>query len=523
MRTQLALTFVAALFLLPGCRKEETAAPPPPEVAPERDLWAELSALREAGKSNEVVTVLENAFTDEAFVEQRVEVARALIGSNLDLGQLAAAQEAFLTAAAAGDDETDLASAVFGMVESYMLYEGRHEDLIAWCESLLTKGLPEQAKAGVVVYMFEARRALGQIDKILEFLPSLTTAYAPRTANVAVSRLLGSMLRNRQFEEFDRVLAFLAARFPDNKDFVAMAANYGVRGLIAQSKLDEAEKLLSENLDLLGDGVSADLAGQILKDATAKGETELAERLCTSILDRETVPERLLQRIATQWLKLGKAKGDAGETLERLTRVLARTESASNQLRLINEVFYFIVQQGDADAKEQAVNLCEALKPRLEAERDVTQVSLILLDGCFMLEDFDRALRVAEGGIPGRSQAWLEMLIVKIRAHKALVAGNTREAVRWFRQFMAKITTDEEGAGTYVDPVSGDRVSREEVLGLNAVRIAELWQKEGETVKAAAAFAEARDFYQKAFDASEEESAARKRLLEKMKAVPAAE
>ena len=77
--------------------------------------------------------------------------------------------------------------------------------------------------------------------------------------------------------------------------------------------------------------------------------------------------------------------------------------------------------------------------------------------------------------------------------------GDIDEAVKGFRAFMALVakTTD-----TQPDPTNGVVYSPDMIQGFNAKRIGDIYKKAGRDAEAAAAYAEARAFYEKALPAA---------------------
>jgi hypothetical protein len=108
-------------------------------------------------------------------------------------------------------------------------------------------------------------------------------------------------------------------------------------------------------------------------------------------------------------------------------------------------------------------------------------------------------------------------LTAKINAHLALSEGRKEEAIAQFREFMRLI---EGGEQNMEDPLSNATVSKEFVLGLNAVRIADLWTSLGKEQEAAAARAEAKGWYQKALEKTKEGAELRKAVEKEMKKLP---
>jgi hypothetical protein len=118
-----------------------------------------------------------------------------------------------------------------------------------------------------------------------------------------------------------------------------------------------------------------------------------------------------------------------------------------------------------------------------------------MLDVSFCAGDFQAAARVVDAGVPGHDRKWHDMMGAKVHAHLALQQGNPREAVAQFRRFMECIAGE---ARDQFDPVTGSRVTRDMILGLNARRIGDILKAANDPAGARKAYAEARAYYEQA-------------------------
>ena len=518
MKRFLAVCLCLVMALVLGCPKKkavEEAEKPSPGDA----LWAEVRELFEMGKTNEVFRVLEAALTDEEMAPFKAGIVREIISLHLSLGDRAKAQERFLMLA----EDAEQAALVFGMIEHEMIRNKEYDALIDWCERLLAGTFPDAVRRGAVSYLLEAYRAVGNIDKLLEILPRVVLDFPPETAGPVVDGLLATMLREEEYVELELVLVLLEGQFADRAGFPAKIAAVRLRSLLARAELEQAEKVLLGAVRVLPDRTAAELLGMLTRQAVKAGKPDVADRVCKAILDINPPDGRLMQRASREWVLLGQVLKQPAGTLERLETVVKLGGAAELHLRLLNEVFYFIMQDGDQEAKDGVMALCLSLRDGVDADEDKYQATVVLLDGCFMLGDFGRALTIVRAGLPGKDEQETTMLAVKIEAHKAEAEGNLEEAIAKFRAFMAAMSNAAEKVEVFKDPISGLRVSLDEVLGLNAARIGRLWTKLGNGDKAKAAFTEARGHYQKALAEAKDGSDEQKAIRAELAKIPAAE
>ena len=139
------------------------------------------------------------------------------------------------------------------------------------------------------------------------------------------------------------------------------------------------------------------------------------------------------------------------------------------------------------------------------------------LDADFVLGDYDAALAVIDGGIADHDAAWHQMTRTKILAHKALADKEWATAVARFREFLDLLPDEDQH-----DPTTGIVFSRDSLVGLNEKRIGDIWTEAGDPAKAAAAYAAAREAYEKAIEKNQAGSETADYLQARLAEIPAA-
>jgi hypothetical protein len=148
--------------------------------------------------------------------------------------------------------------------------------------------------------------------------------------------------------------------------------------------------------------------------------------------------------------------------------------------------------------------LGEKLLPLVTEPESRKALKTMVLDGAFVREDYDTAVQLLEAGIPDRDADWHRMALAKVKAHRALKNNQPREAVRFFRDFMACLETVKEEDTS--DPSTGIQHTKEMILGRNAKRIGEILTAIPDPAAAATAFAEARGYYRAAMEKADAEA-----------------
>lgn len=108
------------------------------------------------------------------------------------------------------------------------------------------------------------------------------------------------------------------------------------------------------------------------------------------------------------------------------------------------------------------------------------------LDGFFLIGDYDSAIALLESGkLSSRSAGWCRGTAAKLRAHKAIDAKDSKEAVKQLLVFIDFMLSDEQKDFEECDPTTGVFYSREWVLARNYMRCANLSTEAGDAAKAA--------------------------------------
>jgi len=514
------ILLILLLSLAAGCgkRPEETPAakhetpPPPPPPMPE--LWAALSEHYAAGDTNAALAAMQQAFADPAFNAARGDILREIMFTQLSGNDVDGACKQYLDVL---DSDTDAALGAFGIIERHLLRNRDFDRLAAWCGELEVRDLPEPLQVQVFGNRLDVMRAQDDIVALQELLPEALAKF-PDSMRAICQRVFNAMLRDRQHESLSRILDFSDTEFSDHPGIPSLLCSYRVRLLFAENRLDEAAVVLRRGISLLPPSEAASLLDNLVRQAMAAEKTDLAEQVCKQLIDDTPADTQVFRSATRHWVRLARSAEDAAGVQQRLSVILQRGASVPDLVRLFASFFYFVVDKGDQETLRALVNDCEAVNARATDAADRARLIALLLDGSFMLHDYDRALRLLEAGIPDKDPKWHATLIPKVKAHKALDEDDTEQAINMFRLFMKEVEGMEE---SFPDPLTGAMVPAEAILAQNALRISTLWDDLGNADKATAAREEARGYYRKAIEGAEPNSDTYKSLRSALDAIPA--
>ena len=250
-------------------------------------------------------------------------------------------------------------------------------------------------------------------------------------------------------------------------------------------------------ITILNDSEINDLLRDIVPNAAKAGKRTVIDQCAEAILFNSAVSNKpasfaLAARIWGENVMATDKAAFPGR-LEIMLRANVPTEELAG---LYARNFYAFTEQPALFKKLIAFG--DRLAALITNEDLRNDIKIRVLDGCFLTQDYDRALTLLESRIPGadRTDAWHATAIVKVKAHRALQHNEPREAVTYFREFMDQLRKSNDA--TVSDPITGRFFPTAMVLGRNAKRIGDILADIPDPAEAAKAYAEARDLYAQA-------------------------
>lgn len=488
-----------------------TACRQDPEVAVQKAM-DQSRGLLEQGNVDGAVKVLQRVYDTKACAPFRPQLLGAIVNAHLAANRMDAAQSVFKAAAERNPAE---AGAVIGTIEEPLLRAGRFEDLATWCASLKTLPLEAATVARVAEYHTKALVRSGKMADLAAVLKDYLKRLPEDVGLGLVERRFTDAMGARAFDHAQALVALVSGD-PVSAARSGLEARLSVELLIARQRRAEALALFKRQARTVPDDSAASMLNRLVQAATAAGERQEVDTLCRFVLD--TLKDRAAVRNTAAELWVGNVQGDreVAVIVERLARIRQDGCPPDVVVRQIDRHYGTLMAKGTKAEFLALLELCQALAPGLQAE-DGARLSIIMLDLCFYLERFADALAIVEQKIPGRDSQWSRSLVSKIKAHLCLQQGKPREAVAHFREFMNAVAQDQ---ADQIDPVSGTRVTKEMILGLNAKRIGDILAADGDKDGAAKAYQEARDAYTAALKGFSEGSSEYTKITNDRAAVP---
>jgi len=261
-------------------------------------------------------------------------------------------------------------------------------------------------------------------------------------------------------------------------------------------------------VSLLHDNEINDLLHAIIPDAAKAGKRMVIDQCAAAILfSPHATNNPLSVALAARIWGENAMATDKSAFPSRLETMLRAKVPAEDLCELYNRHYYAFTEQPALFKKLIAFG--DRLAPLIKNSDLRNEVKIKVLDGCFLTQDYDRALALLEASIPGadRTEEWHATAIAKVKAHRALQRNEPREAVKYFREFMGQLRKSKDA--NIADPVTGLLFPKAMVLGRNAKRIGDILAGIPDPAEAAKAYAEARNLYAQALQETTNAEAAK--------------
>lgn len=512
MTRQIITVCVVLSIVLTGCSRQ---AEPEQTVPPLTMLFEEVRSAMDAGNTTVAVSLLDEAYTDEKFTEDRGQILNAALSIQLGNGMTEAAIARFYAVA---QQEPGLVEYSFGMLANALRDTEDHSLLLNWTTSLLPMQFSDHTMAALYITHAQALMANEQSEAVLQLVPDCKEKFNTPTCVKIYRGIISFCLSTGNTDAAKGIIDAVEKVSGDMPELTELVAVSRLDLLAGAKRWDDYFALLTKKISALSShGVSTALS-KAMAATEIKRDSALRERICLLIIDSRAADEQCVVSAARHWLGAASDLSPA-HVPSRTRKLIEKGIAADSLLRFLPKAFYAVLNMEDPAKLKEMVTIAKSMSPNVTEERNKTTLNSMILDGSFILNDYDTAIMMVEQGVPGRDDNWHASALVKLKAHRALDAGDIEEAVKHFRQFMKIIadTMDRE-----VDPSTGMTYTANWCLGRNAKRIGDLLKKAGKTERSAKAYLEARAHFEKALVEFEENSREAEAIKKEMVDIPGA-
>ena len=504
LRVCLALP-AALLLAVSGCgSRAPTAAPPSSsggKAADERQSLPEINAafarakeFFAAGRTNEALACIDAALRNPAFAGYRPQILDAQLQALLRVGR---SREAWRRALAASSDPL-LATGACGVIYLHYRETGDASNTLAWAEELTANAaLAPDMRPQAFTWIICDRIALCQDEQALAALGRALQSVKPSEGASLARQAIEAFLNAGRPERAEQALILAAGRKIDAVALRRLTIVTQTRLAAARGDWTALPRNFSAAVGVLPDD-ELDVLLHVVTTAASRADRRGAVDACAEAVlfgPAASSNQAVLATAARIWGENVMAVDRSAFPL-RLDSLLHTPAPAAAVIALFSRHFYDFASQ--PAALRQLIELGERLVPLAGSENARNEIRSKILDGCFLVQDYDRALALAEARIPGpgRDEQWHVAAITKLKAHRALQRHEPCEAVKYFREFMDFLRA---AKGSDVpDPSTGRSYPKEMILGRNAKRIGDILAGIPAAAEADKAYAEARDLYAQA-------------------------
>ena len=461
------------------------------------ELFTKADSLLSGGSTNEALACLEGALDDPELSGERQQVFNMLIRMLTFAGRIDDARARMLDAYA---NDHALAAGAMGLVYAYYIDNlGDVKSAAEWTETVMAvQTLPPDIRRNMREWNFMSYIQLGDADKVVEIADGLVRDAPAGEAVLILQRGIDTLFDRKRPEIVERILS---------RSGKVVTSDAATRNLITSSRLrlqasqgnwDALAKSLPAAADELPDAELQRVLRRVLPAASAaKPVSPSVDDLCLIIINGFTNKTQSVSIAARQWTE-NAAKSAPGELPDRLGTLVNKQFPAQLLCGIFLRHFYDVIND-TSDVREMK-DIGERLIPLAQDDDIRNSIRTMVLDSCFLVEDYDGALRILRQGIGGYDKAWHDMAIAKVEAHKALKENRPGDAIKSFRAFMSIIEVSKDNEAS--DPSTGVVHTKAMILGRNAKRIGDIYRQQlNNETEAKAAYAEARKYYQSALDA----------------------
>lgn len=482
--TRLLVPVLILTVLMAGCsRKEE----PVEEIAPINKLYNDMQAELGADNAAGAVELLENALSNEEFVEYRPGIFNSLLSILLENGQAEDAVTRHLKMAADAPEAAEYSS---GMMAQRLEEAAEPALFLSWTTAFRATPLSDTAKAAMYVAHTRALIANDQANDSLALIGECRQDIGPGDCLRVYRDMVQLFIAKGLKETADLALSSIEENAAGDAATMELVTLSRLQMNAADGKWSEFTALITKDISNLSDAGT----GSALNFALRSAQPAVVDGLCSLVIESRQPLERCTLTAARKYLSYA-AENSLPEVPGRLEKLISKGMPAEKLIHAARQPFYAVLQSEDKVMLGEMISLVKSLSGGLTEERDTVAANGMLLDGSFILNDYDTAIAMVEKGVAGHDENWHKSALVKLKAHRALDAGNTAEAVKYFREFMNVIadTMDRE-----VDPTSGLTYTANWCLARNARRIGDLLKESGDSKAAVDAYKEAKGHFEKA-------------------------
>ncbi len=467
------------------------------------NLFLQADSLLSGGATNEALACLEQGLAASESAADRQQIFNMIVRMLVFVGRLDDARDRMLDTCR---KDPVLALGAIGLVYShYSERLGDQKAAAEWTETVLAiPNIDPAIRRTMREWRLQSYIRLDDAEKAVAIAADLLHGAPADDAIVILQRGVDMLFDRKQTAIIERFLAEASKSITTDAATRHFMAATRLRLLAARGKWDVLARTLPSLAASLPDGDLQRVLRRILTAAAAaRPASPSVDDLCLIVINGFTNKVQSASVAARLWAENAVRTAPA-ELPDRLGLLLAKQFPTSVSCGIFLNHFYEVAE--DPETIREMKEIGDRLVPLAQDEDTRNAIRTMMLDACFLVEDYDGALKILRAGIAGRDKSWHDMAIAKVEAHKSLKENRPLDAIKSFRAFMATVEVSKDGDAP--DPSTGVVHTKPMILGRNAKRIGDIYRDQvKDAASATAAYGEARKYYQAALEARPEPDA----------------
>lgn len=492
--------------------------PPPDIYSTFNAICEESDRTMQMGNTNESIMLLDSMFN--SLGNCKAMAFDKLIKTLVAAGNIEDAKARYLWAAM---QDKELARSGCEIIRRHYQSINDMDGASAWSQELMRMDLPPAILVDAHAWYVEACCAKDAYDKAIDILPECIERFDGSSNRRIFLGPIGSLIAAGKTDQAEKMLNAIAKQGEKQPELKAMVAMERTIMLWKMDRLADAELNFVKTSPTLADGDIQQVIARLKDQASSPETVEALNRMCEYVVKNLKDKPAARHNAATRLLENAKKTGKGGDIPGRLEFLMKSDIPPQTLLNLYSLYFYDVITTGTRNDLRSMLAIGNTLFAKLDKLDDKRAVKILELDGVFVMDDYEGAIKLIAENKSIWETDWEPMANNKIRAHLALQKSKLekgekqkqlkQEAITRFRENLKYI---EKWEDPQLEPLTGLIYTRNIYLGINLKRIGDLLKSIGDDAAAATSFKEAEDYYKKALAETKPDSREHAFITEKI-------
>ena len=474
-----------------------------------RAAFAEISKLESELKLDQAMTLTEASIDNQDFSKFKVYFFNKKIDLMIQQEKVVEAEELLVSEI---KKNPAVANSLGVLINHYNSTQA-FDKSIALCNKMLVfkETLSDQILANILRSKLANTLELNNSEAAKVVLDEIMTLVEESSSAIAVIQpSLERLIRNKKdFTTPLELAEYVQSKNATDDNYKKLDAVLNIQCAITSEKWEQLKPAYLSCIEYMQDPELVRMMHYIFNSLAKAKMNDLLKKCAYTGIYQATNKPTSTDLAAGKWIDICFAE-DKNSLPANIRTLQTTTVSANKIASIFNSYFYKVTT--DLPMIKELCKIGPDLITKCTDEKTKNNLKVKLLDGAFIIEDYDLAISMLEQGIPDKDEAWHAMSLPKVKAHRAQALNQPREAVKYFREFMQCWIDSEKEEES--DPTSGVTYSKEWILARNANRIAGILKSIPDQAEAAKALDEAKTYFKVAIEKAKDDEVSLKLVTE---------